>query len=126
MSNVFADPYSVSETGEVLRLREALQRSEERFRLVTDATQGVIYDWDVQSNCVERSGNLFELLGIAPTEVKSSPQWWVDLVHPDDRKSAHQAVEQAFSQGNPIYSTEYRMQHRDGHFIHVWDRARIV
>jgi hypothetical protein len=42
MSNVFADPYSIPEAGEVLRLREALQRSEERFRYVTDATQGVI------------------------------------------------------------------------------------
>lgn len=126
MSNVFADSKSQLEAGEVLRLREALQRSEERFRLVTDATQGVIYDWDVQANRVERSGNLFELLGIAPAEVKTTPQWWVQLVHPDDRQNAHQVVEQAFARSNSVYSAEYRMQHRDGHFIHVWDRGRIV
>jgi PAS domain S-box-containing protein len=126
MSDVFADHNSSPDPGEASRLKEALQHSEERFRLVTAATQGVIYDWDAQSNRVERFANLFEMLGIPSEEVESSPQWWMQLVHPDDISSTRQTVEQALSDGSPSYSVEYRMQHRDGHLIYVWDRARIV
>jgi PAS domain S-box-containing protein len=125
-SNSQTSPHETVHSDVAAQLTEALQRSEERFRLVTDATQGVIYDWDAKTNRIERFANLFELLGIAPAEVESSPQWWMQLVHPDDRESTRQIIQQALADGSSSYSVEYRMQHRDGHLIYVWDRARIV
>src|SRR4028118_2327051 len=97
---------------EVLRLTEALRRSEERFRLVTDATHGVIFEGDASTNSIERFANLFDLLGIAPAEVEPSPQWWMQLVHPDDCESVHHTIQRALSDGSSSYSVEYRVQHR--------------
>ena len=107
---------------EDVRRERALRQSEERFRLAADAVDGLIYDADMTSGRVDRTRGLFQLLGYRPDEAPPTFDWWIEQVHPDDR--GRLLEEAALRQGEGGRSiAEYRVRHRDGHYVHVVDRG---
>jgi len=105
---------------------EALRQSEERFRLATEAVTGMIYDWSLESDRVQRSHGLLGLLGYSPGEVESQVSWWKAQVHPEDAARVQGEIRRAIDSGNASFSIEYRVRHRDGRVLHVWDKGLIV
>jgi PAS domain-containing protein len=68
-----------------LRARAAaLEQSEERFRLASAASQGLLYDFDPVANRAVRLGAVEEVLGYRPEEIPPTREGWITLVHPDD------------------------------------------
>ncbi len=108
------------------RAEEALRISEERFRLATDAINGLIYDWDPATGRVQRSKGLFTLLGYWPQEVPGDVEWWRRQVHPDDVDPVDQTILKAMEADGSSFSTEFRLRHRDGSWVYVWDKGLIV
>ena len=108
------------------RAEEALRVSEERFRLASEAISGLIYDWDPVSGRVQRSQGLFTLLGYWPEEVQSEVDWWRRQVHAEDVERVNQAILAALAGDGSFFSIEFRLRHRDGSWIHVWDKGLIV
>jgi PAS domain S-box-containing protein len=105
---------------------DALRHSEERFRLVTEALEGLIYDWDLSGGTVRRSGGLHKLLGFLPEEVSTTSSWWGQRMHPEDVPKVRVRREALLKAHAPVVETEYRIQHRDGRWIHVSDKARVL
>ncbi len=105
-------------------LEAELRREQERFELVAAAVKGVIYDWDIQHNRIERSEGLYDIVGYHPDEAEPTLEWWDERLHPSDRPRLHQTAAEVFASGDG-YTTEYRVQHKDGQYRHVWDRAVI-
>ena len=108
------------------RAEEALRESEERFRLATEAISGLVYDWDMIRDRVRRSGGLRNLLGYDPEEVDRVVGWWTRQIHPDDFEEAREVTEGAIASRASSFSCEYRVRHRDGHWVWVWDRGIIL
>ncbi|HXK39616.1 MAG TPA: PAS domain-containing sensor histidine kinase, partial [Candidatus Paceibacterota bacterium] len=104
----------------------ALAASEERFRLATEAMSGGLYDWDLSSGDWWKSAGLASLLGFAYAEQGFSRSWWRTLLHPDDLERGWMEVRRALSGNFPAFDVQYRVRHRLGHWIWVWDRGRIV
>jgi PAS domain S-box-containing protein len=107
------------------RAEAALRASERRFSLAADAVHALIYEWDLATGRVERTTGLQPLLGYRPDEASPDLQWWRERIHPDDlaHVDATSVVTQSEGDG---YSQEYRLRHRDGRWITVWDQGRIV
>jgi PAS domain S-box-containing protein len=114
-----------SDVTERRRAESALARANERFALASDAVQSLIYEWDLATNRVERTAGLLPLLGYRPDEAPETLDWWNERIHPEDRP---RIVEESarLDWEDDRYSRQYRMQHRDGHWITVWDQGRIV
>ncbi|HEX7336066.1 MAG TPA: PAS domain-containing protein [Gemmatimonadales bacterium] len=108
------------------RAEAALEQSEERFRLATEALASVVYDWDPVRDLVQCFGGLEEILGFRPDEVPQEGAWWRARIHPEDALKAVPLSEAALQGDVPYRVIEYRMQHRDGHYIEVVSRGRIV
>jgi PAS domain S-box-containing protein len=102
-----------------------LRQANERFRLAAEAVSAVIYDWDPESNTVTRTRGLFEMLGHRPEEAEPTNAWWRQQVHPDDRDRMTQHWQEALVQGDR-FVLEYRLRHKDGHYLHVIDRGALV
>ncbi|WP_027892065.1 PAS domain-containing protein [Calidithermus chliarophilus] len=107
------------------QVEEALRKSEERFQLAEASSRGFLYEWRLPENTVWRSRGFAVTLGHLPEEVPQDPQWWAAQIHPDDAACARQAMEEALRQGGE-YSTEYRVRHREGRYVHLWDRGRVL
>jgi two-component system, chemotaxis family, CheB/CheR fusion protein len=111
---------------EMRRANAALRVTEERFRLATEAVSGMIYDWDVATNAVQRSQGLLGLIGYWPEEAESRLDWWKQQIDPDDVSRVEREIWAAIENGSASFSVEYRARHRDGRQIHVWDKGLIV
>jgi PAS domain S-box-containing protein len=104
------------------RLREL----SERHRLVAQATQHVIYDWDVGGNEVQWNSRMAELFGHAATPGRDEISWWRGQVHPDDRERVWQSLERALHQRELYWTCEYRFRRADNTHAWVFDRGAIV
>lgn len=68
-----------------------------------------------------------DLLGYSPDELigHGGAVSFLDLVHPEDVPTYHQAYGQALKTGAPFDLT-YRLKHKDGGYRYIWDRGTVT
>ena len=105
---------------------EALLRSsEERFRLVAQATNDILWDWDLLTGDHWWSPNACEKFGYDPRK-EPSIDAWSGRLHPEDRERVLDMVGQAIQTEISTLSAEYRFQLADGTYGYFLNRAHIV
>jgi PAS domain S-box-containing protein len=104
----------------------SLHKLVDRFALAAAAVSCLIYDWDLERNTVERICGLTEILGYQPEEAEPTVQWWRSLLHPEDEQNINEQdfLEQIAQSDR--FCTEYRVRHKDGHYLWVQDRQILV
>ncbi len=102
-----------------------MRESEERFRLASEAVNGFIYEVDVRSGQLTASPGIRHLLGFQPYEA-STLAWWESRVHTDDLEGLRAAREVVLGPVRQTYRHQYRVCHRDGQQIFVWDQGLVV
>jgi PAS domain S-box-containing protein len=110
---------------ESMRAREALRKSEERFRLAAELASDLIYEWDIKKRRMEWSGNDVERLGYDPGEFFLTFESWEQALHPSDLDRVIAAIERHLATGEPLHE-EYRIRRKDGEFLHWTDRRRAL
>lgn len=104
---------------------QELRDRQVRFELAARATQDLLWDWDLETNRIERNDALLTTFGWAPEHVRDVHEWWVEQIHPDDRERVLAGLHRAI-QDNPTnqrWQDEYRFRCGDGRYAHVVDRA---
>ena len=107
------------------RAEAALRESEERLRLAFDGAQEGVWDWNLETNAVVYSPRWRQMLGYSEEEIEPHVSAWERLVHPDDRAKADKAHERV-ARGEPNYEAEFRIRHKDGHYVDVLSRGYPV
>jgi len=105
--------------------KEALRRSEERFRIAAEIASDLIYEWDSSNGRMEWSGHIDERLGYAPGEFPRTVGAWEQALHPSDHDRVIAAIERHLTTGEPSHE-EYRIYRKDGEFLHWTDRRRVL
>lgn len=104
----------------------ALSQANERFELATAAVNGLIYDYDLQCNYVDRSQGLTTLFGYTLDEAEPTAQWWHNLIHPDDLSAINWDTTYEQLATLDRVSGEYRVRHKDGHYVWVEERSFVI
>jgi|GEM_PF-178940 len=104
----------------------ALAQSEERFRLVSRATDDAIWDWDVVANTISFSESLGTLFGYRTGEFESTMAFWSSSIHPDDHDEVMASVHGFFAGREEVWTGEYRFRCADGSYAFVYDRGYVV
>jgi PAS domain S-box-containing protein len=104
---------------------ERIKRANERFRIAEEASNGFLYDWNAITNHVERSAAFTKVLGYTTEEVNTQATDWKNLIHPADRAQAAEAFWKAVETGKN-FSVEYRVRHKDGHYVDVLDKGLVI
>jgi len=108
------------------RVENALKTSQERFQLVVRGTNDGIWDWNLQNNQVFFSTRWKEMLGYEEDEISDDLDDWATRVHPDDRALVRQAIADHFAQITPFFSSEHRIQCKDGTYKWVLNRGQAI
>jgi len=101
----------------------ALETSEERLTLVLEGSQDAFWDWNIAANKVTRSARWIVMLG-QPELIGTGIEALDPLIHPDDLSHARHARELIQQQGHA--RAEYRIRDRNGHWLWVLDRGKVV
>ena len=111
------------------QLTSALQQvslSDERYRLVQQATNDGIWDWNLLTHETYCSPAMLSLLGHdgdAPS--LQSEQLWMDLIHPVERSGVLDTIAQSLAtQG--WFEIEFRLRSRRGEELWVLNRGKLV
>src|SRR3546814_18258634 len=77
----------------------------------------------MRSRTIYRSEHLRGILAIPPDEDIQRWGWWIEQVHPQDRKRYRLAVRRHRENRDNLFASEYRVRHRDGGWRWMLDRA---
>ncbi len=104
-----------------------LDEMRERLNLVVESSRLGTWDWNVQTGGLVVNRRWVQILGYEPQDLEPvSIQTWLDLAHPEDLVAVDGLLA-AHAEGDAeFYEMECRMRHRDGHWVWVHDRGRIV
>jgi PAS domain S-box-containing protein len=92
-------------------IRRLLERAEELAQVGS-------WEWDLVSDRVLWSANLYRIFGLEPGEITPSVDYVLEQTHIDDRDRVERALERARTRGQ-IGTLEYRIVRADGVVRHV-------
>ncbi|UUW72848.1 PAS domain-containing hybrid sensor histidine kinase/response regulator [Pseudomonas oryzihabitans] len=104
----------------------ALKETQERYRLVAEATNDAIWDWDFNSGQVLWNEALTTAYGHLPEIVEPTGSWWLGQIHPDDRARIDASIHGVIDGDGTVWTGEYRFLRADGSYALVFDRGRVI
>ncbi|ARV58574.1 histidine kinase [Nostocales cyanobacterium HT-58-2] len=107
-------------------VEEKLQESQERFQILTRATNDAVWDWDLLTDKLWWNDNVETLFGYSPEEVKSEATWWYDRIHPNDKERVVSDIYAVINNGQQFWSNEYRFRRADDSYAYIFDRGYVV
>ncbi|WP_298376697.1 PAS domain S-box protein [Azospirillum sp.] len=96
------------------------------LQLVIDAVGDGLWDWNVQTGAVWFSPRWQTMLGFEPGEVEPHVRFWETRVHPGDWAKVQAAVQAHFDGLTPAYECEHRVRAKNGDWLWMLDRGRVV
>ncbi len=104
----------------------ALKDSEERLRVVADATSDVIWELDLNNRELFWRAGAQELFGVKRDKSVPYRSTHLEFIHDEDAGRVGESLAKAIEEGSRDWSEEYRIVRDDGEVRHVNDRARIL
>jgi len=102
---------------------ERLAQSEEKYRSLVLNIPDVTWTAAVDGTTAYISPNIEKVYGFTAEEIlEKGEELWLGRIHPDDSKRVIEGFQALFTEGRP-FDIEYRVQHKDGRWIWIHDRA---
>ncbi|HLL56181.1 MAG TPA: PAS domain S-box protein [Myxococcaceae bacterium] len=108
------------------KVHEELLDREMRYRLLSQATNDVLWDWDLREGRIHWGEAMYNVLGYRREDVRGSLLWWSEHLHPEDRERVAAGLDEAIEGGLDAWSDEYRFRRADGTYAFFFDRGFIA
>ena len=105
---------------------DELRQSEERLRLVMQATSDAIWDVDLVAKTVWCNDVFEDTFGLLQRQSEDSWEWWMDYIHPEDRQRVVESLREKMAGQDDRWACEYRYRKPDGSYAHVYNRALLA
>lgn len=115
-----------TDVSEHKQLEHDMAQSKQRLELALEGADLGIWDLDITSGTFSNNPRLTGMIGYAPDELVVNAETFASLLHPDDA-DAFRAAYFAHLQGQtPSLNSEFRARHKDGHWVWILCRGRVV
>lgn len=111
------------------RLIESRQRdleNEQRMELALSGSNLGLWDWHLPSGKVTFNERWCSMLGYHLAELAPNLSTWQKLIHPDDAPAITAALNAHLNNQSKAYEIEHRLRHKNGDWVWVLDRGRVV
>lgn len=99
--------------------------AKQRFELAIQGSQNGIWDWNVITSEVFYSEIFKNILGYSGDEFPHHFDSFANSLHADDRERVLAAVDRHLVEKDP-YNIEYRLRHKDGHYVHCRAKGQAL
>ncbi len=107
-------------------LRVNAENSLKRLDLALDSGNLSLWDWDLFSNVLTVDAHLERIIGDQVSDNRMSIYAWQSKVHPQDLPLMLKNMENHFSDPSNCYDCSYRVRHKDGSWVWILSRGRVV
>ncbi|MBT0810298.1 PAS domain S-box protein [Litoribacter ruber] len=104
----------------------AINQSNQRYELVTQATSDAVWDWNIETGQVFRGSGFLKIFGHNPFLLPQNVKAWDNLNHPKDRERIAESIKRFIDSQELHWEEEYRYRKADGDYAYVQDRAIAV
>ena len=102
---------------------EKLQKAEEKYRIVTERTGQLVYDYNIEGDAANWTGSIKECTGYTPDEFRNmSLKFWLSRIHPEDLNRYLENYDKYISSGE-AYRTEYRFRKKNEEYVYFEDNG---
>lgn len=105
---------------------ERLRESEERWQFALEGSGAGVRDWDMNSGRMIFSAQWKRMLGYRNPDVQENRNFWEACIHPEDKSEVLRKLEEHLKGHLRDYEAEYRMRCRDGSWLWVLDRGKVM
>lgn len=108
-------------------LENKLKTEKERLAGILEGTNAGTWEWNIQTGETIFNDRWAEIIGytldeLAPVTIDT----WVKYCHPDDLKTSNSLIEKHIKGELDYYSWELRVGHKNGHWVWVLNRGKII
>ena len=107
-------------------LANRLAAEEERWSFALQGAGLGVWDWNLDSGEVFWSLDWLGMIGYAEGELTPTAEVWYDLLHPEDRERVFAYAERYLADPAGRYELEFRLRHRQGHWVDILSRATLA
>jgi len=105
----------------------ALAESTLKMKSIIEGTRQGTWEWNVQTGETTLNDTWAELIGYTLDELTPiTINTWEAFAHPDDLKQSGELLRKHFSGESPYYESKSRMKHKDGHWVWILDRGKVL
>jgi PAS domain S-box-containing protein len=106
---------------------DALRVSQEQLQISVDGSELALWDWNLKTGEVSVNERWANIVGYTKAELNPiSIQTWDKLIHPDDSEVSSEAIDRHIRNETPIMEAEVRMKHKEGHWVWILDRGKVI
>lgn len=117
----------LSDVTEEVRNQQSQQELTALLDLAMMDADLVFWDADLRTGRMSSvNGHWHTMLGYTPADVPDTLDAWDGLVHPGDVQARQDAWEAHVQGRTPTMETEFRIRHRQGHWVWFHARGRVV
>ena len=114
----------INDISERMQYKEILHKSEEKYRLATEATQDGLWDWNATTGYVYYSPSWREILN--ESNVNNDFSSWESRIHPDDKARVAHSLSSHLEGKTKTWREEHRLRNSDGAWVWVLGRGKVV
>ncbi len=104
-----------------------LQDKRRRLAGIIEGTRVGTWEWNVQTGETLFNDRWAEITGYSLEEISpTSIATWIELSHPDDLQLSNELLNKHFRGEIDYYECETRMRHKNGSWVWVLDRGRVI
>ncbi len=113
-------------TVELSLANQKMQESEQRLRTALEFANDGLFDWDLTTGDIYYSPVWKRLLGYGDDELPNDFSVWEKLTNPADARDAWQMQEEVINGQRDRFQIEFKMRHKDGHWVDILSRANVI
>jgi len=105
---------------------QVLVESQHRIQSLINTIDGIVWESDIKTHeCIFISKKVEDILGYSVKQWKSSPKFWIDHVHPDDKDIILKYMIRNLVKKKQL-DAEYRIFAKDGSVVWIRDIVTVV
>lgn len=124
--NLISFQSTVRDITERKQTEEILRTERMRLAGIIEGTNVGTWEWNIQTGTVIYNSRWTEIIGYKLDEISSSINTWDNFTHPEDLSKSYDLLNKHFVGEMAYYESELRMMHKNGNWVWILDRGKVV
>lgn len=108
------------------RTEDELYSSKQHLELALAGAELGMWHWAISTDELSFNTRTWEMLGYQSGDVKTRIANWEQRLHPEDLSVFRAALTAHVNGETPGYQAELRVRHKNGHWVWILDRGKVV